>query len=363
MWQSFVKRLARVWIILWLSACAAVTPTVFPTAVAPTEIAVLTRSELIDPELFDAFTRETGVKVFETTYLSDFEVPDRLKGEMKFDLVVCSDFMIAALRRDIQLAQLNLSNIPNFQNVEARLKNPPFDPGNHFSVPLVWGTTGILYRTDQINARSTQRAKIDSWDVVFDSARSEELSIKAALFDQPRSGLGAALKYLGFSLNSQDRGQLSRAKELLSQPRGAIVTFDSSAWSDLLLSGQVNAAQARSDDAALTQFNTGDLRYAIPKEGAPLWMDNFAIPKNGRHPSQAETLINFMLRSDHAARAATYSFSLPVIADAYNHMDAAKLTLYRSGYIPDEATFKRLEFIADVGAAQQEYDRIWLELK
>ncbi len=240
-------------------------------------------------------------------------------------------------------------NVANFQNLEARLKNLPFDPNNQISAPYVWGAVGLLYRTDKLPT-------VDSWNVLFDPSRNAG---KVAVLEEPRMGLGAALKWLGLSLNSASAAELARAREAFVKQR-ANIRYDSTAWADALLLGDVAVAQARSEDAAFTQFTNANLRYAIPREGAPLWMDNFTIPISATHTAQAEKFINFMLRAENAALSSAQTFALSPIIAAYDQMEASKAALFRSGYIPDDATVKQSEFVVDVGAAQAEYERIWI---
>lgn len=337
---------------LWLVSCGFSSGTSWPnTPVFPNELYVLNRADNIDPDLYDAFQRETGIRIVETTYDGDKDLLSELKAPSRpYDLIVASDRALAMLRNDGRLAPLNHASLANFQQVEARVRNLPFDPGNQVSMPYTWGTLGLLYRTDLIKS-------VDSWGVLFN-----ESSGKAALLDDPRIGLGAALKWLGLSLNSTAASELERAKQLLLKQRNAI-RFDSAAWSDALLTGEVVVTQARSNDAAFTQFANANLRYVIPKEGAPLWVDSLAIPKQSARKGAAETFINFLLRADNAASVAAHTYSLSPVAEAYSKMEASRAALFRSGYIPDDRTFTRLELILDVGAAQKVYERIWTELK
>ncbi len=335
------------------AACDSATPTVQQSTqstnsspLTPTTLHVLIPPNALDPNLYDMFTRETQIQIVEQPYRSDAELHEQLA---QADLLITTERNISALRE--QLAPLNAANIPNFQYVEARLKHLAFDADNRVSVPLVWGTVGLLFRTDLAKADA-------SWAVLWNAQRAA----KVALLDDPRLGIGTGLKWLGFSLNSTSQLELMRARDLMLKQHGTI-RIDSAAWSDALLTGEVGIAQARSDDAAFAQSASANLRYVIPREGAPLWMMCIAVPNNSAHQALAEALANFLLRADIVAQVSTYTYSLPSVPDAYHKMDANLANLYRSGYIPDDETFKRSEFVTDVGTAHAEYDRLWSELK
>jgi spermidine/putrescine transport system substrate-binding protein len=355
-------------LLAWVSACegapadiATETPpplAVGTTAAPATSLRILSREDQIDPDVYDAFTRETGIAVIETTYQIDDQLVDMLGGAAPdADLIVASDRAFARLQVQGRLARFDAAKLSNFNQVDARLKKLPFDPANDMSVPVLWGTVGIFYRTDR------NLIAIDSWQAALDGARRNPTTT-IALLDDPRTGVGAALKALGLSLNSRDSAELLRAQMWLTARRAFINRFDSAAWTDALLTGDVVIAQTYSNDAAFTQYTNANLRYVIPREGAALWVDSFALPAGGKHPAEAAAFVDFALRPANAALLAAYTYSLPAVPEAYNRMDAGRAALLRSGYIPDDETFKRLEIVAVRSDAQpSEYERIWLELR
>ena len=358
-------------LLAWVSACAggpdstSVTPvpaTPVPVAPEPTSAAttavlhILSSGDQIDPDICDAFTHETGIAVVESTYQIDDELIDMLQRREEADLILASDQAFPRLNALGLLARLDAAKLPNFKRVDARLKAQPYDPANTLSVPVLWGTAGILYRTDR-NVKP-----LDSWQSALDEARRNPANT-IALLDEPRTGVGAALKALGLSLNSRNSAELQRANAWLTSRRGLIKLFDSAAWSDALVTGDIAIAQTYSNDAAFTQSSNANLRFAIPREGAPLWVDSFALPLSGKHPAEAAAFVDFALRPEQAAQLAAYAYSLSSVPEAYNRMDAGRATLLRSGYIPDDDTFKRLELVADVGASLPEYERIWVEVR
>ena len=71
--------------------------------------------------------------------------------------------------------------------------NLDIDPGNKYSVPYMFGTVGLIYNKDVV------KEDVDSWDILWD----EKYKNRIFMFDTYRDTLGAALKKLGYSLNSE----------------------------------------------------------------------------------------------------------------------------------------------------------------
>ena len=77
-----------------------------------------------------------------------------------------------------------------------------------------------------------------SWGVIFDPEMSEPFAGKIQMLNDERETLGAALKYLGYSLNSTNEDEINEAAELIRAAKDRIATFDSDAYDDLLMSGE-----------------------------------------------------------------------------------------------------------------------------
>jgi len=328
-----------------------------PPTPATLSLRVLVHADDIDPALYALFTRETGITIVEETYTADEEALDALKNAPgQFDMAIVYDRIMPRLVADGRLAPLDAAGLTNFAAVESRLKDLPFDRGNRYSVPFSWGTVGILYRTDQ-------PLVIDSWKVVLDPANSQALAGKVALLDDPLLGFGAALKAAGDPLTPADSAAWTRARDRLSASRAVIAAFDSAAWSNELLTGELTAAQAYSDDAAFAQATNAGLRYAVPREGAPLWMQNLAVPVNSSHKTEARALVDFLLRPASAARTVAYTYSLSPVPEAYNRIDSTLAAQLRESYIPGDDLFRRAEFPGDPGAARQRIEQLWAGIK
>ncbi|MBI5876710.1 MAG: spermidine/putrescine ABC transporter substrate-binding protein [Chloroflexi bacterium] len=329
-----------------------------PAATAsPVALRLLMHADDVDPALYELFSRETAITIIEETYTTDEEILAALQNRPGLiDLVIANDRTLPRLIGDGRLAPIEAAGLPNFAGVESRLKDLPFDRGNRYSVPFAWGTVGILYRTDQ-------PLIIDSWSIVLDPARNKPLAGKVALLDDPQLGFGAVLKALGDPLNPTDSAAWTRARDRLAASRATIAVIDSSAWSNELLTGELAAAQAYSDDAAFAQSTNAALRFAVPREGAPLWMQNLAVPATSTHKSEARALVDFLLRPASTARTVSYTYSLSPVPEAYNRVASTLSAQLRESTIPSDETFRRSEFLTDPGAARQRIEQLWADLK
>jgi spermidine/putrescine-binding protein len=353
-----------------LAACgstpAPVQPTAEPVGEGPTaapttppladELHVYNWSEYIDPQIYQDFEDEFGVKVIEDTFASNEDLLAKLQaGATGYDLIVPSDYMVAIMTELDLLAPLNYDNIPNFSNISAKFKDPPYDPGNKYSVPYQWGTTGIGYDTNVFEEAP------DSWGYLFDPDMAAPYAGKISMLNDPREAIGAALKYLGYSLNTTDEAQLEEAKQLLLRQKEWLATYDSEGFEDLLAAGETVLAHGWSGDFFMAAEEAEQVWYVIPKEGAVIWTDNLAIPKSAPNQYTAEVFIDYLLRPEVGAQITNFTWYGSPNEASEPFIDPEILN--EPAIYPPPEVMDRLEFIRDVGDATPLYDRIWTEVK
>jgi spermidine/putrescine-binding protein len=320
------------------------------------ELHIYNWSEYIDPQIYADFETEFGVKVIEDTFASNEDLLAKLQaGATGYDVIVPTDYMVTIMINLNLLSPLNYDNIPNFKNIGDKFKNPPYDPDNKYSVAYQWGTTGIGYDTN-IFAEPP-----DSWAYFLDPALASQYAGQISMLNDGRESMGAALKYLGYSLNSTDPQQLEQAKQLLLQQKPWIKAYDSEAFEDLLATGETVLAHGYSGDFFMAAVEAEQIGYAIPKEGATIWTDNLCIPKTANSQYTAEVFINYLLRPEVSAKISNYTwYASP--NDAAKQFISTEILEDPAIYPPQEVMDK-LEFIRDVGESTTLYDRIWTEIK
>ena len=169
--------------------------------------------EYMDESLLEQFEAETGYKVVYTTFDSNESMYSRLKTE-SYDVIIPSDYMVARLINEGMVQPINYDNIPNFSLIDEKYTHLAFDPEQQYSVPYTWGVVGMIYNTKYID-----EADIGSWDLLW----NEKYAGEVAMFDNPRDALGIALKYLGYSQNTENADELREAAALITKGKQTVV--------------------------------------------------------------------------------------------------------------------------------------------
>ncbi len=285
--------------LLSLIICISVSLSCFSVCASAAEKVVLNVynwGEYIDLETIDMFEdKYPDIDVNYTTFDSNESMYSKIvSGAASYDIVVPSDYMISKLIQEDMLAELDFSNIPNYQNIGEAYKNLSYDPENKYSVPNFWGTVVMIYNSKFVDAEDV---KDQSLDLLW----NEKYSGKILMFDNPRDSFGLALKKLGYSMNSNDNSEWQEAAELLKQQKPIVQAYVMDAIFDKLESGEAWIGPYYAGDALIIQENNPDIDFYIPKEGTNLFFDAMCILKTTEHKKEAELFINFMLEPEIAA--------------------------------------------------------------
>ncbi|MCC3442575.1 MAG: spermidine/putrescine ABC transporter substrate-binding protein, partial [Microcoleus sp. PH2017_03_ELD_O_A] len=236
--------------------------------------------------------------------------------------------------------------------LKKQFQNPVYDPGNRYSVPLSWGTTGLIYNSEQLKEAP------EDWSYLWE--HKKELARRMTLASDVREVMGAALRMLGYSLNSTNQDQVKQAYAKLVELKPAIASFTTDAWRPQMLTGDLKLAMCYSSDANEVISDNDKLKYVVPKSGSSLWTDTLVIPKGAPNPDAAYKWINFMLQADVAASLVErLSFSTPS-EDAFSLLTPE--VRENELLFPSEAVLKNCEGVAPVGKFMEVYDRYWTKL-
>jgi putrescine transport system substrate-binding protein len=354
-----------------LLSAAALTLAPLAAAAQDRVVNVYNWSDYIDETVLEEFTAETGIDVVYDVYDSNEVLETKLyAGGSGYDIIVPTDRNLARMIEAGVLLPLDPAKIPNLSNqwsdIAARLET--YDPGLQYSTNYMWGTTALGYNVDMINERMPD-APVDSWAMLFDpEIVSKFADCGIHVLDSADDVLPAALNYLGLNPDSKDPAELQQAGELVKSIRPYIQKFHSSEYINALANGDICMAMGYSGDVlqardrAAEAGNNVVIEYSIPKEGAVIWLDNFAIPADAPHPDEAHTFIDYMLRPDIAARNSNYVF--------YANGNLASQELLDEEVINDPAIYPSAEAVANLYTTtpadprtQREMTRIWTEVK
>lgn len=318
------------------------------------KVVVYNWGDYIDPDVNADFTKETGIKVVYSEYANNEEMYASVEpGNVNYDLLFPSDYMIEKMINKDMLAQIDTSKIPNYAKIDTRFKGLPFDSADSYSVPYMWGTVGIVYNKTMVNE------PVDSWDILWDKQYDD----KIFMYDSERDSIMVALKKLGYSMNTKDVQQLQEAKDLLIEQAPLVLAYVGDEGKGKMVNGEAALMIAWAGDAMVMMDQNPDLDFAIPQEGSNYFVDSIVMPKAAKNVEAAYKYIDFLCRPDIAARNAEYiGYSTP-ISEA-RELLPEEIKNSPVAY-PDESITgaSNMEMFSDPSDMIEVYSDIWTQVK
>lgn len=318
-------------------------------------------------DLLAGFEEEYGVEVVLSEYESNEAMLQQVEaGGAPYDLVVPSDYMVSLMADSDLLVSLNKDAIPNLENLDPTFTGLPFDPEGDYSVPYQWGTTGIGFSYDVVDD-----SEGISWSLLFDAEQRAPYAGQISMLDDSRETLGAALKYLGYSLNTTSQDELDEAAQLIRETTADLATFSSAGYEDLLVEGTTVVAHgwngdffAAYDGASTDDYDAyEDFGFAVPDEGGVVWVDNMAIPTTSESPCTAHAFIDYILDAENGATLTNYNYYASPNA-ASEEFIYPEILEDPAIYPPDELFEDgSLEFLDDLGDFTTNYEDAFVEAK
>ncbi len=294
---------------------AVTTLTVMGTAVAEPTVRVYNWSDYVGETTLEDFQKATGITPVYDVFDSNETLEGKLlAGHTGYDVVVPSSNFLAKQIKAGAFQKLDKSQLPNWQNLDPALLKQleKSDPGNQYGVPYLWGTNGIGYNVDKVKA-ALGTDKLDSWAILFEPENLKKLSKCGVSFmDSPDEVYPAVLQYLGLDPNSTNPEDYKKAEAQLLKVRPYITYFHSSKYISDLANGNICVAFGYSGDVFQARSRAAEAKkgvnigYAIPKEGANLWFDLLAIPKDAKNVKEAHAFINYLLQPEVIAKVSDY---------------------------------------------------------
>lgn len=325
-------------------------------------------ADYIDPAVLDDFTRETGIKVVYETFDTNDDLERKLlAGGSGYDLVVPGDtFLFRQIQAGVFVG-LDKSKIANWKNLDPDMMQrvARFDHSNAHAAIYLWGTTGIAFNEQMIKERMPE-APVGSWRLIFDPEVVKNFAdCGIYMLDAPDEMVPAALAYMGEQPDTQDREVIAKAEPVLAAVRHHIRGFHTTEEIvDALADGEICMAVAWSGDAGMAAARAEeagkpyDIVYVIPKQGAEIFFDMMAIPKDAPNPGNAHALIDYLLRPDVMARITnfvTYPNAVPSSLPMIDREVAENPMIFP----PPEIRAKLFLLAPQQMATQRTLDRLW----
>ena len=271
------------------TAVASPSPTAQPSPEG--ELNILNWTDYLADEVIKSFEGQYNVKVTQSFFSNTDEMYAKLGDDggdydISFPISVDVPNMI---ERGV-IAKLDKSVLTNIGNLGQEWSNPGYDPGNEYTVPYMWWTTGVGYDPARIKEEPTSSKAL--WD--------ERWKQHISMLDDYQEVFGLTLIQQGKSANSTDTADLDGALALLEKQKPLVRTYSTDTIGTMT-SGDVWIGHIWGADRFAIQESIPDFAYYIPEEGGVKGSDTVATFTGSPHPVAAQLFINHLLDAHNSA--------------------------------------------------------------
>lgn len=360
------------WVAIGLAVILAMAVAACAPEAAPTETAAGDSSESGDAELgdtlniatwpnyhdqatLDAFTEETGVNVNVNVFGSTEEMEALLRaGNSGMDIVVPTHYAVPGWIEDGLIAELNYDALGNvdLSDWNALFIDQDFDPGNAYSIPKNWGTTGIIYSPDA-------DGEVTSWKDFFGRV-PDDLSGHSVIVDHQISTIGSAAVAMGYDLNTTDPAELGEIEKMLTDLKPDLWAITSDVQ-PALRNGDSWASMAWTGDGVQVESDNPDYHYVIPDDGGELWVDNWTVAADAPHQAAAYAFLQYILEPERSAadvETTLFPHANPAVQELLPAEVADNAVIY-----PDQTAIERMTLSSADAYNSEERAEMWARVK
>lgn len=327
-------------------------------------------SDYIAEDTIPNFTKQSGIKVvYDVMDANETLEAKVMQGNTGYDIVVPSlQFLARQIKADVY-QPIDRAKLPNYKNLDPALmaiiaKN---DPDNKYGVPYLYGFTGIGYNVAKVK-EALGDVPVDSWDLVFKPELASKLKGCGIMaLDTPTELVPIALNYIGENPNSQDPAVIAKAAPLLKVLNANIRNFHSSEYVNALAAGDACVVVGWSGDVfqardRAQEAGSAEVGFVIPKEGAPIFFDMMAIPKDAKNVDDAYVFMNHLLEPKVMAGISSYVSYANVVKDSAPLIDEA--VRKNPGVYPDAEMMKKVFPLEPLSPTMsRQYADMWSAMK
>lgn len=309
-------------------------------------------SDYIKPGLVRQFEQEFNCRVVIDTFDSNEAMFARLRaGATGYDVIFPSSYMVQIMQQHDMLLPMEHDLLPNIVHIDPDYLKMAADSSMAYAVPYMVSNAGLAYRADQVDGVEATWAMLDRTD----------LRGRMTMLDDMRETIGAALKFLGYSLNTRNVEELEEARDVVIRWKRNLATFDNEQYKNGIASGEFLLVHGYNGDIMQVMEENENVVYFVPEEGVSIALDEMVIPVHARQVELAHEFINFLHRPEVAAANTEYVFFLAPNMAAYELIDAELLEDPAINLLPE--ILAKSEVIEDLGEDNALYTRIWDEIK
>lgn len=266
------------------------------------------------PELLEKFEAETGIRVNVTDYDSNDTALARIRqGGHGFDIVVPSNTYVQTWVEEGLVQPLDPEIVTDRDNIASQWRDVEFDPGREYSVPWLWGTTGVIVNT------AVYDGDVNDLDLILDPPA--ELQGRINVIPEMADVMAMAIYHAGGESSCTDDMEVLRQVRdnlMAAKPHWLALdygTIDSYAEGDMDAGIYWNGASMR------VRLANEDFAYGYPRTGYPIWMDNAMVLADAQNTENAMTFINFILQPENAALLSNFARYANGVEGSAEYMD------------------------------------------
>lgn len=255
-------------------------------------ISIFTWPDFYDPKVIKKFEQKTGYKIHLSFFSSNEELIIKVKnGGSNYDLITPSDYAVTLLKEQDLLRPLDKERISSTDHFYPFLLKQEYDPHNKYSIPIMWEVYGIGYHQDLVPSE-----KEIGYNLLF-----ENQNHKIAMVPDPIEAICFAGFHLYKDLNNLQKQDLIPITKLLKNQKQWVEAYVDDRAKYLLSTENCDLALLRSGYYFQIASAYPHIAFTLPKEGFFISVENFAIPKNGKHVDMVYEFINFMMQPENTA--------------------------------------------------------------
>lgn len=305
-------------------------------------------------EIVDRFEKEFDVDVVIDNFSSNEEMFAKLMagGGKGYDIIFPSADYTSIMINLGLVEELDHDKLPNLKYVSDLVRSKAvYDPAMKYSVPYNMGATGVA-----VNKTKAPEGYAHDWSIFED----ERMAKRMSMLDDMREVMGAALKHLGYSVNTTDIAELEEAKALINDKwKPNLVKFDAEGFGKAFSRGEFWVVHGYPENVfeEFPEDKWEDIDFFLPPEGGALSIDNMVIVKGSEHVDLAHEFINFIHRPE------IYAIFLDTFRNPpLTNPEAGKYTTHAPYYSADEVN-DNFEVLQDLKEDLDLYNNIWQDIR
>jgi len=309
-------------------------------------------ADYMNPDVLKKFEKQYNCRIVLDTFDSNEAMYAKLKaGAQGYDLIFPTSYMAGIMKEQGMIQPLKHDLIPNLGNVDRKYLALTQDPEMTYGVPYLISITGIGYN----------KARLGELEPTWALVAKPEVARRCTLLNDMRETIGAALKSLGYSLNSTSDKELAEAQQVVIGWKKNIAKFEVEEALRGLSSAEFLMVHAYNGDILQAMDENKDLAFLVPKEGTSIASDDMVIPVNADQVELAHAFINFIHDPDNSAENMEFVSYLSPNTEGQKRVSQE----FRDNpaIFIDPAVVAKSEVIRDLGKDNDKYTRVWDAVK